>query len=62
MQHRKKISRFLIDLKLSVPEKEAVWVLEMNKKIIWVIGYRADNRFRLCTTTSNNCIKITYLK
>jgi tRNA(Ile)-lysidine synthase len=61
MTHKKKISRFLADLKLSLPEKESVWVLEMNKKIIWVIGYRADNRFKIKSNTKK-CIKITYLK
>lgn len=61
MKHKKKISRFLIDLKLSLPEKENVWVLEMNKKIIWVIGYRADNRFKV-NTNAKQCIKIAYLK
>ncbi|PZX65664.1 tRNA lysidine(34) synthetase TilS [Hydrotalea sandarakina] len=61
MKHKKKISRFLIDLKLSLPQKENVWVLEMNKKIIWVIGYRADNRFKV-NANAKQCIKIDYLK
>jgi tRNA(Ile)-lysidine synthase len=61
MRHKKKISRFLIDLKLSLPEKENVWVLEMNKKIIWVIGYRADDRFKV-NFNAKHCIKIDYLK
>ncbi|HKL40756.1 MAG TPA: tRNA lysidine(34) synthetase TilS [Cryomorphaceae bacterium] len=46
MKGSKKVSDFLIDQKVSVPEKERTFVLVSHGEICWVIGHRIDDRFK----------------
>lgn len=51
MQGFKKISDFLIDEKVSVPDKKLVYVLCSGEDITWVVGMRADERFKINSHT-----------
>lgn len=53
MTQRKKISDFLIDKKISMAEKDTITVLESAGEIVWLAGYRIDNRFRLTDSTNH---------
>ncbi len=53
MKKKKKVARFLMDLKLSRSDKEKVWVIESNKRIAWVMGHRIDDRFKVTDKTTN---------
>ncbi|MFA7490948.1 MAG: tRNA lysidine(34) synthetase TilS [Mariniphaga sp.] len=48
----KKLSDFLIDEKVPVHEKENTWLLCSAQKIVWVMGHRIDNRFKITPKTA----------
>jgi len=54
----KKLSDFFVDEKLSIIEKQQVWLLTYQNKIVWVVGYRIDNRFKVSSKTKM-VLKIT---
>ena len=58
---KKKISKYFKDEKLSLLDKEKCLLLCSNNEIVWVINYRADQRYKVNNTT-NNIIKITFKK
>jgi len=51
MNGMKKVSDFLVDCKIPLSEKEKVYVLQTGEEIIWLTGYRIDNRFRVTENT-----------
>ncbi|MCE8465950.1 tRNA lysidine(34) synthetase TilS [Bacteroides nordii] len=58
MKGKKKVSDYLTDRKFSIIQKENQWVLCCGDKIIWIVGERTDNRFRIDEKTK----KVTVFK
>ena len=56
--NKKKVSKFFKDEKLSILAKENVWILSSEDQIVWIIKYRADDRFKI-SPSSNNIIKLS---
>lgn len=53
MEHKKKLSDFFIDKKVSIADKELVTVLESEGKIAWVAGHRIDDKFKVSSKTTS---------
>ena len=49
----KKVSKFFKDEKLSILEKQNIWILYSDNQIVWILGMRQDNRFKIENTTKN---------
>jgi tRNA(Ile)-lysidine synthase len=58
MEGRQKVSDFLIDHKVSRPEKERQFVLLSGDDIVWLVGRRIDDRYRL-TRETEHVLRIT---
>jgi tRNA(Ile)-lysidine synthase len=51
MQGKKKLSKYFKDEKLDFFAKKEQWLLCSNDEVVWVIGRRADDRFKVKDTT-----------
>lgn len=51
MTGKKKISKFFKDEKFSINEKSEVWLLLSQGEIVWVVGHRMDDRFKVGANT-----------
>ncbi|WP_457611623.1 tRNA lysidine(34) synthetase TilS [Lutibacter sp.] len=49
---KKKISKFFKDEKLSLIDKENTWLLCSGNNVVWIIGKRLDDRFKISKSTS----------
>lgn len=53
MSGRKKVSDYLIDHKLSMIDKSRQFVLLSGQNIVWLVGLRLDDRYRVNSATEN---------
>lgn len=60
MDHHKKISDFLTDVKVPPSERDAVLVVCAGQQIVWIVGYRISNTVRVRPDT-RHLAKITFI-
>lgn len=53
MKGRKKLSDFLIDEKISLTEKDRTFVITSAKEVVWVVGHRLDERYKVTESTKH---------
>ena len=51
MKGKKKVSDYFSDKKFSLFDKEKTWLLCSGQDVIWIVGERTDNRYRIEKTT-----------
>ena len=61
MRGKKKLSKYFKDEKLSLLEKENIWLLCSENEIVWVINNRLDDRFKI-TSDTKKLLKIEFVK
>lgn len=53
MDQKKLVSDFFIDNKVPLPDKEKTWLLTSDENIIWIVGHRIDNRYKITAQTKS---------
>jgi tRNA(Ile)-lysidine synthase len=59
MKGKKKLSDFFIDHKIPVPHKRQQWVILSGEDIVWLVGQRLDERYKV-TPQTKNIVQITW--
>lgn len=53
---RQKISDFFVNNRFSLLDKEQTWLVLSGEDIIWVVGHRIDDRYKVTPSTKRRCI------
>jgi len=56
MNQKKKLSDYFIDNKYSRFDKETIFILESDGEIVWLIGDRIDDRFKITSSTKKGLL------
>lgn len=56
MKGFKKLSDFFTAEKATLFDKQNQWIIRSNNDIVWLVGKRVDDRFKVTTETKNICI------
>jgi tRNA(Ile)-lysidine synthase len=56
MKQKKKLSDYFIDEKLTLADKEQATVIESRGEIVWVVGQRIDDRYKITDETTSSFI------
>jgi tRNA(Ile)-lysidine synthase len=56
MKQKKKLSNYFIDNKYSIFDKENIFILESDGEIVWIIGDRIDDRFKITNETKKGLL------
>lgn len=54
MRGRKKLSDYFTDRKFSLKDKDDAWILTSSEDIVWIVGERNDDRFRITEDTKKS--------
>ena len=56
---KKLVSKYFKDEKIAINDKSKIWILESKNKIVWVVGHRADEQFKV-TENTTKILKISF--
>ena len=60
MKGKKKLSDYFVDKQFSLYQKKQTWLLLSGEQIVWIIGERSDNRYRV-TSKTKKILKISLM-